>query len=121
VILSNFIIFIAWNITQNLTYNTYQSPMNLHLPVNKTEDVVEDEVASSTVRQKLESLSVVHWLLLLVDLGKSLATAQPQNVEPRCTYKKSTGNHDKNTALLVGRLGIESADLMRNLLEGKRL
>lgn len=38
--------------------------------VNETEDVVEDEVATSTIGDELEGLAVAHRLLFLVNLKK---------------------------------------------------
>ena len=38
---------------------------------DELEDVVEDVVASSTIWDKLESLGVVHWSLLLINLYQS--------------------------------------------------
>jgi hypothetical protein len=35
---------------------------------NQLEDIVEDKVAALSIREKLESLAVVHWSLLFVDL-----------------------------------------------------
>jgi hypothetical protein len=37
---------------------------------NQLEDIVEDKVAALSIGEKLESLAVVHWSLLLVDLDK---------------------------------------------------
>jgi hypothetical protein len=36
--------------------------------VNKLEYIVENEIASSTIRQELECLTVAHGLLLFIDL-----------------------------------------------------
>jgi hypothetical protein len=41
------------------------------LTEHELEDVVEDEVASGSVRQKLETLAVVHWSLFLIDLEQN--------------------------------------------------
>lgn len=41
------------------------------LTEHELEDVVEDEVASGSVRQKLEALAVVHWSLLLIHLRQN--------------------------------------------------
>ncbi len=38
---------------------------------DELEDVVEDEVASGSIRHQLEALGVVHWSLLLVHLRSS--------------------------------------------------
>ena len=38
------------------------------LSKNQLKDVIKDKVASSTVREKLEGLTIVHGSLLLVDL-----------------------------------------------------
>ena len=44
------------------------NPLRRNLTHDETEDVVEDEVASSSVRQELESLGVVHGAGLIIDL-----------------------------------------------------
>lgn len=41
------------------------------LTEHELEDVVKDEVASGSIRQKLETLAVVHWSLLLIDLEQN--------------------------------------------------
>lgn len=41
------------------------------LTEHELEDVVEDEVASGSVWQKLETLAVVHWSLFLIDLEQN--------------------------------------------------
>ena len=48
--------------------------MRLCSRVNETEDVVEDVVAASAIRQQLESLGIAHRSLLLIDLRAVLAS-----------------------------------------------
>jgi hypothetical protein len=43
-------------------------PVPFHLSEHQLEDVIEDIIASGTVRHKLECLAVVHGPLLLIDL-----------------------------------------------------
>lgn len=74
---------------------------------DKSEDVIEDKVASSTIRQELESLGVAHGLLLFVDLQSTakiiISTGKVQIHNPSFTYKvivwpqtyqQSTSHHD---------------------------
>lgn len=49
-------------------YISHQPSVLAPLTEHELEDVVEDEVAAGSIRQKLEALAVVHWSLLLVDL-----------------------------------------------------
>lgn len=65
----HFIIFIS---PPPLNNNNHSPLLDLveHLlssVVDQAEDIVEDEVASSTIRLELESLCVVHGLLLVID------------------------------------------------------
>merc|ERR1712098_591826 len=59
-----------------------------HSTKNQLKDIVEDEVASSTVREELKGLAVVHRSLLIVD-------------------QKSPSDEDQNSTMLSRRLCIE--------------
>jgi hypothetical protein len=60
-------------IVQPLTAPVYPTMASFidHLssPEYQLEDVVEDIVTSLSIWEKLEGLAIVHWSLLLVDLG----------------------------------------------------
>lgn len=45
----------------------------------------------------------------------------PEKSQAAVTYQQSTGDQDKNAAVLAGRLGIQGGDLVSDLLEGKVL
>lgn len=51
-----------------MSYWSSYLAMNLGGSVDKTEDVVEHKVAAGAIGLQLEALSVVHGLLLLIDL-----------------------------------------------------
>ena len=70
-----FLCFFYWKISFIIPYEPSISSFILRFAnpfylstVDQTEDVVEDEVASLAVGQKLEGLRVVHGLFLLIDL-----------------------------------------------------
>lgn len=98
-----------------------------HLAVNQLEDIVEDEVLALWVTSELEGLGVVHRALLFVDLeGKAAVRLRtgPSLTRKRSgggSYEKSTGNQDDDCTIGSGWLGIESADLVLDLLKGERL
>lgn len=50
---------------------SHQPSILAPLTEHELEDVVEDEVASGSVRQKLETLAIVHWSLFLIDLEQN--------------------------------------------------
>jgi hypothetical protein len=94
--------------------------------IDEAEDVVENEVASSTVGQKLECLCVVHGLLLLVNLEyerkrRESVSAIGFFLLLDQTYQQSTSDKDQDTTLLAGGLGVQGRDLMLDLLERQSL
>jgi hypothetical protein len=90
--------------------------------VDETENVVVDIVAALSVGQKLECLSVVHGLLFLVDLYFRDGQYEAKlSTSVMSAYQKGAGNEDEDTAVFIAGLGIESCDLMLNLLEGEFL
>jgi hypothetical protein len=101
-----------------------------YLTKDQLEDIVEDVVASSSIWQELETLAVVHWPLLLIDLQRqnlanaentnatSMASRQTQEKTMTGTYQQSTGHQDYDASGLIDGLCVQSGHLVLYL--GKR-
>lgn len=95
-----------------------------HLAVHQLEEVVGHKVlAAGRVAGQLESLRVVHGVLLFVHLycsRVSLGCAQPMRSRP-VPYQELSGHQDDDAAVGQGGLGIESRDLVLDLAEAEAL
>lgn len=91
--------------------------------VDKSEDVVEDVIASLTVGKELEGLDIAHRSLLCLDLySVSVFRTTLRNVSAMApSYQKCSAHNNQNAASLVAGLCIESGDLVLDLLEWQLL
>jgi hypothetical protein len=60
-----------------------------YLTKDQLEDIVEDVVASSSIWQELETLAVVHWPLLLIDL-QTYNSANAENTNATSIASRQT-------------------------------
>lgn len=80
--------------------------------------------AAVSIWQELETLAVVHWTLLLIDLKKLIVSkclSSHQILYRSSTYQESSSDHDENAAGVNNWLGVEGCNLVLNLGEWKAL